>query len=435
MAETCAPELSRRVPLQVFWDNGFHLASNNEKFNFHLGGIGHIDSVYYFGPADIFTAPGGGANGVGDAQATFLRRAILLAEGRIYDRFDFMLQYDFANASNETNGQQPPSFGNIAGNPNPLNIWLQVRDVPILGNVRIGNQVKTIGMVNNTSATNLSFMERPDNMDAFYGPFDNGFSLGVTAQHWNESERITWRYGIFQPTTDVFGVALNHYVLGARFTALPWYEDQGEKLIHVGVGYWGGELVQDEWRVRVRPLLRNAPGYAVPVFADTGEVQGSREHTVGPEFAMVLGPFTLQAEYAANFLTEAIASNGQNQGTVVYHGGYIEALYFLTGEHQNYEKQQGVFGRVVPKHDFLSDRDGCCGGGSGAWQLGVRFSYVDLNDKGIQGGQLNSWTIGLNWYLNSNMKIQFNGLAEYRDTPGVPAGWIQGFGVRAAFDF
>ncbi len=432
--DSCTPVPSTRVPLQAYWDYGLKFSTDNEKFNLHLGGVGQLDSVYFFGPSDLFATPSGSANGVGDAQATFLRRAILQAEGRIYDHFDFMIQYDFANAANETAGQQPPSFGNIAGEPTPLNLWLQVRDVPILGNVRIGNQVKTIGMDNNTSGANLPFMERSDNMDAFYGPFDNGFSVGITAQHWNESERITWRYGIFQPETDVFGVALNHYVLGARVTALPLYEEQGERLIHLGLGYWGGEIVQDQWRVRVRPVLRNGPGYAVPILADTGEVPGSREYTIAPEFAMVAGSFTLQAEYAANFLTQAIDSNGQNQGTVFFHGGYVEALYFLTGEHQNYDRKEGSFGRVIPKQDYLSEQGGCSGG-CGAWQVGVRFSFVDLNDKTIQGGQLEDWTFGLNWFLNPNMKIQFNYLVEYRDTPGVPAGWIQGLGIRAGFDF
>ena len=31
------------------------------------------------------------------------------------------------------------------------------------------------------------------------------------------------------------------------------------------------------------------------------------------------------------------------------YGGYAELLYFLTGEHREYNQQSGVFGRVVPK--------------------------------------------------------------------------------------
>jgi phosphate-selective porin OprO/OprP len=424
----------RRIPLETSWDNGLRFASADEQFQLHIGGIAQIDTVWLMGPKSVFALPGGGANGVGNDQATQLRRAILEADGTIFGQFDYMVEYDFANASNDNSGLQPASFGNLTSSPAPLNIWMQLREMPYLGNVRIGNQTKPIGMTNNTSAAFLPFMERPDNNDAFYGPFDNGFALGLASWNWSESERFTWRYGIYQPATNVFGVALNKYTFGARVTALPWYEGEGERLIHLGLGYWGGEIVQDQLRDRARPLLRNAPGFAVPVLVDTGEVPGSKQYTIGPEFAMVLGSLTVQAEYAGQFLTHATPTGGQDQGTVFYHGGYVEALYFLTGEHQDYVRREGVFGRVVPRNDLHWKKDDGFGG-CGAWQVGVRFSYLDLNDKAIQGGQVYDWTVGLNWFLNPNMKVQLNYIAEHRDTPGVTPGWINGVGLRAAYDF
>ncbi|MFT3880300.1 MAG: porin [Gemmatales bacterium] len=421
---------SRRIPLQAYWDHGFRFESENKKFDFHFGGTGNIDFVNPYGPTDLFLGPNGAANGVENAQALFLRRAVLQAEGRIYDRFDFSIQFDFANASNDNNGEQPASFGNLTSSPAPQNIWLQMRDVPYLGYVRIGQQKKPIGMENNTGAMALPFMERSDNMDAFYGPFDGGFALGATSHSWNASETVTWKYGIFQPTNDVYGVAFNDYTVGGRLTALPWYEEDGAKLVHLGLGYWGGELVQNQLRDRVRPLLRNGPGFAVPILADTSEIPGGNQYTVGPEFALQWGPFMLQAEYAVQWLTEAVDTSGQNVGTVIFHGGYIEALYFLTGEHQSYDRREGVFGRVIPHEDYLSSDTSW-----GAWQVGLRYSFVDLDDKTIQGGQLHSWTAGINWYLNPNMRLQFNYLAEFRDMPGVPTGWLYGVGLRAGFEF
>ena len=167
------------------------------------------------------------------------------------------------------------------------------------------------------------------------------------------SERMTWQYGVYRPATNVFGVGLNKYAGGGRVTALPWYEDDGQQLVHVGLGCWAGELVQDELRVRARPLLRNGPGFAVPVLVDTGEIPGSRQYTLAPEFALVLGPLTVQAEWAGQFLTQARSPRtGSTQGTVFFHGGYVEALYFLTGEHQDYDKRDGAFGRVVPRNEL-----------------------------------------------------------------------------------
>jgi phosphate-selective porin OprO and OprP len=429
------PATPSPIRFDATWDNGLFLTSDDKQFRFHAGGVGQIDSVWLIGPKGNFAIPGGGMNGVENSAATQLRRAILEIDGTVYGQFDYMLQYDFANASNDNSGLQPPSFGNLSSSPAPQNIWMQVRDVPYLGIVRIGNQNKPIGMTSNTGAANLPFMERPDNNDAFYGPFDNGFALGVAALNWSESERATWQYGIYRPSTNVFGVALNKGSYGGRVTALPIYEDEGEELVHVGLGTFSGELVQNQQRDRARPLLRNAPGFADPVLVDTGEIPGSRQYTIGPEFAAVFGSLTVQAEWAGQWLTDA-APNGQPpQGTVFYHGGYVEALYFLTGEHQQYDKHEGTFGRVIPRSNFHTKADDCCRG-FGAWQVGVRFSYLDLTDKSIQGGQVYDWTVGVNWYLNPNMKIQLNYIAEHRDDP--PAGvngWINGIGMRAAYDF
>ena len=119
-------------------------------------------------------------------------------------------------------------------------------------------------------------------MDAFYGPFDSGFALGVTARNWTESERVTWQYGIYRPAINVFGVALNKGAYGGRVTALPVYEDDGRRLVHVGLGTFNGELVQNQLRVRARPLLRNGPGFANPILVDTGKVPGSRQYTARP---------------------------------------------------------------------------------------------------------------------------------------------------------
>jgi phosphate-selective porin OprO/OprP len=420
--------------LTARWDNGLRFKSDDGQFTLHLGGVGQIDSVWLIGPHSVFAVPGGGMNGVDNSSATQLRRAVFQMDGTILGRFEYSVQYDFANASNENSGVQPPSFGNLTSSPAPLNIWMQVDDVPWLGNIRIGNQVKPIGMANNTSMMFLPFMERPDNHDAFYGPFDNGFALGISARNWTESERMTWQFGVYRPATNVFGIALNKGAYGGRVTALPVYEDDGARLVHLGFGTFCGELVQDEMRVRARPLLRNAPGFAVPVLVDTGEVPGSRQYTFGPEFAMVLGPLTVQAEWTGQFLTQA-SVNGQDQGTVFYHGGYVDVLYFLTGEHQEYEKHDGAFGRVVPRTNYTLS-SGNRSGGCGAWQVGMRFSYLDLNDKAIQGGQLYDWTVGVNWFLNPNMKFQLNYILEHRDAPqDVAQGWINGVGFRAAYDF
>src|SRR5579862_9872943 len=77
----------RKFPLEASWDNGLHLDDPDGQFHIHIGGVGQIDTVWMIGPKSVFTTPGGGANGVGNAEASQLRRAILEASGDIFDQF------------------------------------------------------------------------------------------------------------------------------------------------------------------------------------------------------------------------------------------------------------------------------------------------------------------------------------------------------------
>jgi phosphate-selective porin OprO/OprP len=93
---------------------------------------------------------------------------------------------------------------------------------------------------------------------------------------------------------------------------------------------------------------------------------------------------------------------------------------------------------VVPFENFFLVRGADCGlhHGLGAWQIGARYSYLDLNDKEVGGGIVHDLTLGLNWFLNPNMKWQYNYSLARRDVPGAEGnGIVQGFGVRFAMDF
>jgi phosphate-selective porin OprO/OprP len=226
-------------------------------------------------------------------------------------------------------------------------------------------------------------------------------------------------------------------------TALPIYLADGRYLLHLGLGGTVRDPDADQYRTRARTSIRNGPAALHTLLLDA-RMFATGQSMLVPELAIVAGPFGLQAEYIANWVQDAttpfpaqLGVTPTNHGTVFFHGYYVEALWFLTGEHRPYNKKAGAFGRVIPLENFfLVGCDGTPLFGKGAWQIGVRYSYLDLDNRGLEAGTLHDWTIGLNWFLNPNMKFQWNYARCYRDVAGADSdGFIDAFGMRLAWDY
>ncbi|MFP6596478.1 MAG: porin [Candidatus Hydrogenedentota bacterium] len=119
----------------------------------------------------------------------------------------------------------------------------------------------------------------------------------------------------------------------------------------------------------------------------------------GAEVAYVRGPFSAQSEY---ILVDIDALSGSKDTT--FDAYYLMGSYFITGEHRRYKLGSGVFDKIRPKRNFGFGEDG----GPGAWELLIRYSQIDLEDSGYTGGELTDLTLGVNWYLNPNMKVMLN---------------------------
>jgi len=423
------------------------LESTNGLFKFFVGGRAQIDAVWAR-TSDAVAAPTtrGGIGRVDDA--VNFRRARFDFGGTFYKNIDFLMEFDFINTFNAERNGAPLA----ANTPVPTDLYVTFREIPYIGNLRIGNQKPPIAFEHIVSSRFLPFMERSLGFDAFVENQNNGFEPGVLTFNTYMEEHGTWALGVFKNTRSIFGwnVGDGEYDVTGRVTYLPVYENEGEQLVHVGVGASHRDFDDDFDRIRARTLIRNGPAILHNIVAEVRTLGSSRDQVV-PELAMVWGPLTIQAEYYAVWINDARVpvdtAPRRDVGTAYFQGAYAQVLYFLTGEHDRYDRKRGAFGRVIPNSPFRGF-GACCGGcedatacdttecGTGAWQIGVRYSYLDLDNKIIRGSTVHDVTLGLNWFLNPYMKWQWNYTALYRNAFNpVRDGWVHEFGTRIAFDF
>lgn len=421
------------LDMKASWNNGLELKSKDKKFKVHIGGRTQFDMAFFDASSAVETGP----NSVGPIQdGVDFRRARIKIDGTMYDFIEWACQFDFSNTTND-DPTVAANQSNVINVPVPTDLWTNFSHVPIVGNIRVGNFKEYIGFEHLTSSRYLNFMERSYNQDAFTGPFNNGFTPGIGI--WNtalEDDRATWGIGLFKNNSNGFGWGLGdgEYAVTGRATALLRYENEGEELVHIGAAYSHRDTDNDVLRIRARGSVRGGPGTLWPSYANTGTMIADTQDLFGAEFVVVHGPWTLQSEYMASVASNVV-TGGIDRGNATFQGGYGEILYFLTGEHQNYNKKSGAFDRTIPCENF-SLADGAQCRGWGAWQAGVRYNFLDLNDSGVNGNILNTVVFGLNWFMNPNVKVQWNYDITKRNTVGPGGdGYIHAFGTRLAYDF
>ncbi len=427
-----------------FTNNGLWFESPDKVFQFHVGGRTQMDASAFSAGNPVQFGP----RGIGKLRdGVDARRLRFRIEGAFYENMLFCSEVDFVNSSipQGTPGAGPlTSVANTpaAGIPVPLDLWVAFRNIPYFGHFRIGNQKEPIGFERLTSSRFLSFMERSFNNDAFYSPYDNGFVPGITTYNTFAERRGTYALGIFKNVTNPFAydVGGGNVKVTGRVTGLLLDADEGRKIMHLGLSARESGYDNGLQRLRVRGPERAGISTVWPLYANTGVFDGrGGQQDLNIESANVFGPWTVDAEYLFHWSHNASLPGKPNMGTLFYSGGYVEILYFLTGEHRAYIRESGLYDRVVPKQNayWVEGKKGAPNeSGHGAWQAGVRYNYLNLNDKKINGGILSDITVGLNWFINPNMKFQWNySITDRRSPGGQSDGTIQGFGMRYAVDF
>ena len=431
------------------WNNGIEWLSPDKAFRVHIGGRTQFDAV---GVAEQnhSLAGAGGLTGSKNLDAVEFRRARFRMDGAMYDTIEYAAEFDFVNSGSvDPNAATPNTIKNTINLPAPTDLWWKFKEVPLVGNIVIGQHKEPLGFEHLMSSRWLNFLERSYNQDLFYGPNNNGFTPGITFTDTYANERGVWAIGAYKNTNNVnffgYGIGDGNYAGTGRMTYLLIDDKECHQLFHVGAtgSIRDPNTVDGNDRIRFRARdLRNGTANLATVYIDSASYFADMQYLANVELAGISGPWSFQAEWTGSWATNARAAYASpSLGTNYTTGSYAEVHYFLTGESRDYDRKAGTFGRIIPDKNFRW-KGGCWE--PGAWQLAFRYSNANLATQAItgQGGHLNDYTFGLNWFLNPNMKVQWNyALAQrsFNKTVGAVAhvddGLIHQFGMRLAHDF
>ena len=314
------------------------------------------------------------AGGYDYSNGTDLRRGRLGFEGTAYKNFkwrveaelvkgsvnmlDAYVQYALNPAWQITAGQHKPAFGLEANSSDAFNSFIER-----------GMITNAFGAVGAERRIGLSLGYGKDPLYATVGVF--GASEGVS-----RSVRADESYGV-----------------NGRIVWEPINEDG--RVVHLGAsGYHITNLGTAALAVEDRPGTRVDGGRIVSVsLSDPQDAQ-----YLGAEAAVVYGPFSVQGEYGKLHVDRLGAAPSAD-----FDGFNIFASWFLTGESRPFKN--GAVDRLKPLANFDA-----ASGGKGAIELLARYDELDLSDSSISPLQrkATSWTGGINWYLNPNIKWVLN---------------------------
>ena len=272
--------------------------------------------------------------------------------------------------------------------------------------IKFGHFKVPFGLEILTSSRYIPFAERAYNALAF----KMGRRVGLEYAHWGKWWNV--RADLFGQTMDINKNKTKDETGGGfatRFAAVP--VNTRDLTLHTGIAAVWNRPDDDAWIVDYNAEPETKIGDVE--ILDTDLIKNtSHVYRLGVEGALVYKSLHVQAEYQM-----LQVNRFKNLPQANFKGGYIYALYTLTGERRPWDPTQGEFEQLFP------DKDGI-----GAWEVGLRYSHLYLTDTdaSVLGGAANNYTAALNWYPNSNMVFQTNYTIVHNSKNATGDGFIGG---------
>lgn len=298
-----------------------------------------------------------------------IRRGRLMFGMQLYRDWDVRATYDFTADPLDERGFQ--------------NLYLRYSGIHRT-RVYLGNMQEPIGLDWLTSSRTTLFMERAQ-MTALIPPLHLGIAGNTQRRNWAAFA------GLFGEQLHDGVDVRNGWGVSGRVVYTPIQTRQN--ILHVGLSGSHREPAEN-----ARSFISSSKTFNVENarFSSIGLMQNFSE-ILSTELAVRHGPMSMQFEYLRTFTDKQQALE-----VAEFDSWYIQAGWVVTGEKRPYNRTTRTFDGVKPNSRLGLN------GGTGAWEVGVRYSELSPVGQRQFGNKESNLTLGINWYPTDYMRVMAN---------------------------
>jgi phosphate-selective porin OprO/OprP len=268
--------------------------------------------------------------------------------------------------------------------------------------LRVGKMKGPVGLERLQPASAIEMMER-----GFPTELAPNRDIGAQLQGELASGRVNYAIGLFNgapdgrdsPTTD----ADNNFEWEGRVFFEPWKND-ASALSGLGFGLAGSIGDKNGTGNNFLPRYRT-PGQNIFFNYRSVVAADGKHQRLSPQAYYYRNAFGLLGEYITSQQELVLPGNAASRTDLTNRAWQLTGSWVLTGEDASYK------GVVKPSHPFVAGGDGW-----GAVELVARYGELDIDndafpllaDPSVAASRSRAWGLGINWYLNSNLKLVFN---------------------------
>lgn len=362
------------TPVVSVSDKGASLKSADGDYEFKLRGLVQGDGRFFF---DDDSVP---------QNDTFLFRRIRpTIEGSLGKLVSFRLTPEFAGDSATI-----------------VDAYVDVKFDPAY-TLRVGKVKGPIGLERLQSGGAIPLIER-----SFPTELAPNRDIGVQLQGEVADARVSYVAGVYNGAPDGRDAATTNPDDEFEYAGRVFFEPfKNDATAWSGLGFGIAGSIGDKRGTGTNFLPRYRTQGQAQFFNYRAAVAADGEHSrISPQAYLYSGRLGLLAEYIVSRQELVV---GATRAELENKAWQATAGYVLTGEDASYR------GVVKPSSPFDPGK-----GGWGAWEVVARYGVLDVDDAAfplfadpsVAASKATSWTLGLNWYLNSNLKLVVN----YLDT-------------------